>query len=83
MLHICINGEVTTSAGTALSAGTYYQISDDMMSSGSAHVLIHGSDFIELEGTSSDLSDITVTIIHDDTDTILGTYTFASIAQLS
>ena len=80
---ICINGEVTTSAGTALSAGTYYQISDDMMSSGSAHVLIHGSDFIDIEGTSSDLSGITVTIIHDDTDTILGTYTFASIAQLS
>ena len=80
---ICINGEVTTSAGTALSAGTYYQVSDDMMSSGSAHVLIHGSDFIDIEGTSSDLSDITVTIIHDDTDTTLGTYTFASIAQLS
>jgi len=80
---ISINSEVTTSAGTALSADTYYQVSGDMMGSGSAHVLIHGSDFIDIEGTSSDLSDITVTIIHDDTDTTLGTYTFASIAQLS
>ena len=80
---MCINGEVTTGVGKTLSADTYYQVSDDMMGSGSAHVLIHGSDFIDIEGTSSDLSDITVTIIHDDTDTTLGTYTFASIAQLS
>ena len=80
---MCINGEVTTSMGKTLSADTYYKVNDNMMSSGNAHVLIHGSDFIDLEGTSASLSDVTVTIIHDVTDTTLGTYTYSSIAQLA
>jgi len=76
---ICINGEVTTSVGKTLSADTYYQVSDVMMGSGTAHVLVHGSDFIDLEGTSASLSDVTVSLIHDVSDTLLGTYTYSSI----
>jgi hypothetical protein len=82
-VKICINGEVTGPKGYNLTTDTYYKISDYVMSSGSAHVSIHGSDFIDLEGTSASLSDVTVTIIHDVTDTTLGTYTYSSIAQLA
>ena len=78
---IRINGEVTTSLGKTLSADTYYQVSDDMMSSGNAHVKVHDSDFIDLEGTSASLSDVTFTFIHDVTDTTLGTYTYSSIVM--
>ena len=80
---ININGEVTRVQGYNLTTDTYYQISDYMMVSGSAHVLVHGSDFIDIEGTSASLSDVAVTIIHDVTDTTLGTYTYSSIAQLT
>ena len=82
-VSICINGEVTGPQGYNLTVDTYYQVSDDMMGSGSSHVSIHGSDFIDLEGTSASLSDVTVTIIHDVTDTTLGTFTYSSIAQLT
>ena len=67
---------------TAFIADTYYQVANTMMD-GLAHVLVRGSDFIDIEGTTADLADITVTIIHDDTDTTLGTYTYSSIALLA
>jgi len=38
---------------------------------------------IEKHRTSSNLSDVTVTLIHDVTDTTLGTYTYSSIEQLA
>jgi len=82
-VNISVNGEVTQGGGNqvALDADTYYVVNDNMMGSGTAHVLIHGSDFIDIEGNATDLADITITIIHDDTDTTLGTYTYSSIAE--
>jgi len=80
-----INGECLAAGGTnqtAFTADTYYQVANTMMD-GLAHVLVRGSDFIDIEGTTADLADITVTIIHDDTDTTLGTYTYSSIALLA
>lgn len=77
-----INGECNVTGGVDqldLTADTYYVINASMMT-GSAHVLVHGSDFIDIEGTLAALSDITVTLVHDDTDTTLGTYTYSSIA---
>ena len=76
-VNISINSEVTTSVGVTLSADTYYQVNDSMMGSGNAHVFIQGADF---KGTLADLDDITITIIHDDSRTTLGTYTYSSIA---
>ncbi len=83
---IRVNGECLLTSGTnqsALNSDQYYVITSDTMIAGNAHVLVHGSDFIDLEGTSESLSDVTITIIHDDTDTTLGTYTYSSIAQLA
>jgi len=83
---IKVNGECLATGGTnqsALTADTYYTITSNTMMVGNAHVLVRGSDFIDIEGTIADLSDITITIIHDDTDTTLGTYTYSSIAQLA
>ena len=79
-VNISINSEVTTSVGVTLSADTYYQVNDSMMGSGNAHVFIRGADFIDIEGTLADIDDITITIIHDDTGIVLGTYAFSSIA---
>jgi hypothetical protein len=45
--------------------------------------IIHGSDFIDIEGTSDDLVDVAIMVIHYDTDTTLEIYTFSSIKQLS
>jgi len=78
---ININGEVTQNKGAGLFADTYYKVSDNMMSGGNAHVLVHGSDFIDIEGLEN-LTYVTITIIHDDTDTTLGTYIFASIISM-
>lgn len=78
---IYINGEVNASAGKTVIADTYCKVNDSMVDGGSAHVLIHGSDFIDIEANASTtLSDITITIIHDDTGIALGTYAFSSIA---
>jgi len=80
-----INGECLAAGGTnqtAFTADQYYKVVDTMMD-GVSHVLVHGSDFIDIEGTAGDLSDIEIIIIHDDTDTTLGTYTYSSIAQLA
>ena len=81
---IKVNGEVVTGGvnQTALLADTYYTIADTMIT-GNAHVLVRGSDFIDVEGTTGDLADITVILIHDDTDTTLGTYTYSSISTLA
>ena len=82
---IKINGECLLAGGTNQStflADTYYQVVDGMID-GVAHVLVHGSDFIDIEGETTDLADITITLIHDDTDTTLGTYTYSSIATLA
>jgi len=84
-VNISVNGEVTTTSGEGLVADTYYVITDDMLGGalGAAHVLVRGSDFIDIEGETAALSDVTVTIIHDDTDTTLGTYTYSSIEVLT
>jgi len=82
---IKVNGECLAAGGTnqtTFTSDKYYQVDDNMMD-GSSHVLVRGSDFIDIEGTITDLSDITVTIIHDDTDTTLGTYTYSSVEQLT
>jgi len=84
-VHIWINGEVdaTGSQGYNLTADTYFHFNDSAIAAATtAHVLVHGSDFIDIEGASEDLTDITITIIHDDTDTTLGTYTYSSIAEV-
>jgi len=80
-VNVTVNGEVTLASGVGLTADTYYVITDTMVNGGDAHILVHGSDFIDIEGETADLSDITVTLIHDDTDTTLGTYTYSSIAE--
>ena len=76
---IFINNEANSTIGLALSANTYHKflMSDIQGSTGA----IHGSDFVDIEGTSANLVDVTITIVHDDTDTTLGTYKFSSIAQ--
>ena len=81
-VHIWINGEVTGAQGYNLTADTYFNVSSSAIT-GDAHILVHGSDFIDIEGASGSLSDVTITIIHDDTDTTLGTYTYSSIAALA
>ncbi len=80
-VNITVNGEVTLASGVGLTADTYYVITDTMVNGADAHILVRGSDFIDIEGENADLSDITVTLIHDDTDTTLGTYTYSSIAE--
>jgi flagellin-like protein len=78
---IYINGEVNATIGEAVIADTYCNVNDSMVDGDSAHVLIHSSDFIDIEANASTtLSDITITIIHDDTGIVLGTYAFSSIA---
>jgi len=82
---IKINGEVVAGGAnqTALLADQYYLITDSSID-GLAHELVRGSDFIDVESTAGALiSDVTVILIHDDTDTTLGTYTYSSIAALA
>ena len=80
-VNITVNGEVTLASGVGLNEDAYYVITDAMVNGGDAHILVHGSDFIDIEGETADLADITITLIHDDTDTTLGTYTYSSIAE--
>jgi len=79
-VSIYINREADAGNCFNLTANQYhiFTMSDISSSSG----IIHGSDFIDIEGTSSNLVDVTITVIHDDTDTTLETYTFSKIAQL-
>jgi flagellin-like protein len=81
-IFVYINGEVSGSQGWNLTTDTYFHINASSIST--AHVLVHGSDFIDIESaTGLPLADVTITIIHDDTDTTLGTYTYSSIAALA
>ncbi len=78
---VYVNGEVLVHPGLGvnLTANEYHKfvIGDIVGSDGS----IHGSDFIDIESnTGSDLADVTITIVHDDTDTTLGTYKFSSVS---
>ena len=82
---VYINGEETAAGGegTALTADSLTDIVDGMMAGGDASAAVEGSDFIDIEGTSGDLEDVTITIVHKDTGTVLGTYTFASISKVA
>jgi len=78
-VRIYVNGEVSGAQGYNLTEDTYFQVNASTLLS--AHVLVHGSDFIDIESQDGiGLNDVTITIIHDDTDTTLGTYTYSSIA---
>ena len=78
---ITVNGEVPAGGGYNLTADTYYNISAAAFLTAAAHVLVRGSDFIDVEANGGPHSDVTITIIHDDTDTTLGTYTYSSLAE--
>jgi len=80
-VSIYINGEADAGNCLNLTANEYHKFAMSDISSSSG--IIHGSDFIDIEGTSGNLVDVTITVIHDDTDTTLEIYTFSSIAQLS
>ncbi len=80
-VSIYINGEADAGNCLNLTANEYHKFAMSDISGSSG--IIHGSDFIDIEGTSGNLVDVTITVIHDDTDTTLEIYTFSSIAQLS
>ena len=80
-VSIYINGEADAGNCLNLTANEYHKFTMSDISSSSG--IIHGSDFIDIEGTSGNLVDVTITAIHDETDTTLEIYTFSSIAQLS
>ena len=78
-VKIFVNNEVNSTIGIVLAANTYHKfVMSDIQGSNGA---IHGSDFIDIEGATANLVDVTITIVHDDTDTTLGTYTYSSISQ--
>jgi flagellin-like protein len=80
---ICVNGEVGGATSWNLTANTYHQFN---VSSIANYIPgdnpVRGSDFIDIEShsTTTLLNDVTITFVHGDTDTVLGTYTYASIA---
>jgi hypothetical protein len=80
-VSIYINGGVDAGNCLNLTANEYHKFAMSDISSSSG--IIHGSDFIDIEGTSGNLVDVTITVIHNDTNTTLEIYTFSSIAQLS
>ena len=80
-VSIYINGEADAGNCLNLTANEYHKFTMSDISSSSG--IIHGSDFIDIEGTSGNLADVTITVIHDDTDTTIEIYAFSSIVQLS
>ena len=80
-VSIYINGEADAGNCFNLTADGYHKFAMGDISSGSG--IIHGSDFIDIEGTSGNLVDVTISVIHDDTATTLETFTFSHISQLS
>ena len=80
-VSIYINGEADAGNCLNLTANEYHKFAMSDISSISG--IIQGSDFIDIEGTSGNLVDVTITVIHDDTDTTLEIYTFPRISQLS
>jgi len=80
-VSIYINGEADAGNCLNLTANEYHKFAMSDISSISG--IIHGSDFIDIEGTSGNLVDVTITVIHDDTDTTLEIYSFSRISQLS
>ena len=65
-----INADVAAATGQAAGADTVVAIDDTNT--------IAASDFIDIETTAAS-TDVIITIIHDDTNTVLGEYTFQSI----
>lgn len=78
---IWINGEVSGTQGGALTTGTLTPITNTYITSATAN--IQGSDWIDIEGTSAALTDVTITIIHRDTNSILQTVLFSTVSQLA
>jgi len=81
-VKIYVNGEVTGIVGYNLSANRYHEFNTSSINAfTSGDNPVRGSDFIDIESQAGVLlNDVTITFVHADTDTVLGTYTYASIA---
>jgi len=80
-----INDDATSAGdGTDLAANTLHPIVDADHDGGDADVDIDASDFIDLaggaQGAGADKTDVEITLVHSETNTVLGTYTFQTIA---
>ena len=78
---IYINGEVTTTTGTGLNASELHTIGTDDISGGMADV--QGSDWIDIEGTAAPLNDVTISIVHLGTNSVLQTMTLSTVAAVA
>ena len=81
-VRIYVNNEVGGATGWNLTANVYHQFNTSSVNDYSVGANpVHGSDFIDIESQDGTLlNDVTITFVHGDTDTVLGTYTYASIA---
>ena len=81
-VRIYVNNEVGGGTGWNLTANVYHQFNTSSINGyTTGNNPVHGSDFIDIESQGGTLlNDVTITFVHGDTDTVLGTYTYASIA---
>jgi len=79
-----VNGEVTLVIGRTLAADTLQPIVAATDIQGGVVVNIQGSDFIDIESQAAapGSTDVTITLVHSDTNSILQTVVFTSIATI-
>ena len=83
---IYVNGEETSTGaeGTAIAANTLVDLDTITFAAPTTSASdLDPSDFIDIEGTTAALEDVTITIVHIETGKTIGTYPFATVAQLA
>jgi len=78
---IYVNGEVTAVLGTPITANTLTTFTDAMIATGDASITLDPSDYIDIEGTTASLEDVTITIVHVESGSTISIFDFATIAQ--
>jgi predicted GTPase len=86
-VKIWINGEVTVAAGVDLTANTLTLVTAAMISGGAAPYNIAAADSIDIEGGTTAVpaaqTDVTITMVHADTGTVLQTVLFSTVALIA
>ena len=83
---IYVNGEETSTGaeGTAIAANTLVDLDTITFAAPTTSASdLDPSDFIDIEGTTAALEDVTITIVHIETGSTIEILDFATIAQLA